>query len=750
MRIQAYPYIAIRDGVFFPGSTSVLSVARPASTRALDTAARSGDKTIVLLSQRQPSLDNPGLDQLHPVGVKAIIRRVRKNDGGYQVVAESTERVRLRDLSSQPYPLAQVELLEWKEDGAVNRELQAQLQESAARLYELTGDAGAAAAETASSVEGPVEQVHFLASILSLSTSVGMSLLQSERLKDAQRVVLGLLNDRISMLESGESSVWSLGQTSWPEPEEEFLEHGPAAVEMLRERFRELELGSEVRAAIARELGKLERLEPESVDYQNVQIGLEIYSALPWGVYREDDLDLARIEASLDQQLLGLEGVKQELLDLVALLKFSPRTPRLVCLTGAPGTGKMATTKALAQALGRPLASLTLEEGDLESQLYGRVWKSPGSAPGKLFSALREAQSMDPVLVFNQDDLGDAQVRELLNLLAKGPAVRDNYLELPLDLSAALVVVTAHSVMNLSQHLRDRMTVIPLTGYSKEQKVALAQRNLLPDLLEESGLGRGSLEVSDLALEWLIDEHTNESGVTQLSALLSRILLKAARRRLDSGIEVICCDLETMREWVEPSPLSTQRVQPSGTVQAPVMTLRGAQVIGVEALLLPEAEERVFTGPWDQRVEDSMSLAHSLIRVRRRGLGMKLNSHGLHIHLDSASPPVEDLSLAIVLALASAGTGLAVRPGLGVLGQVTLTGQVRGVADLERKLMAARRAGIVHLLIPSANRLPESLSREFTITQVSTLEEALIAAIPELAPKLAIDQEAAVFGGVWN
>ncbi|MGE0490112.1 MAG: S16 family serine protease [Vulcanimicrobiota bacterium] len=750
MEIRSHPFLTVRNGVSFPGSANILSVGRPASVAALRATMDSPDKTIVLLTQKNPVVEEPGLDDLHPLGLRALVHRVTERENGFEVVVEGRDRVRLFDLAWQPYPVAQVQLLGGPTGtGEVEEELHEELLEQSSRLFELAGEAGDTAARLAADLDNPEELVCFLASALSLSTEQGLAVLGAQRLEEAQRLTLEYLAESIEQIEDGGEFPANL---VWP-PDNEDEPEESAAVERLRQRLAALDLPVDILVSVGRELEKLESLESDSIDYQNVLTGVELFLELPWTEGTEDNLDLSEARQVLDRQLHGLEEVKERLLDRLAWMRLAGSPPPVLCLVGPAGSGKTAVVQALAEVLGRQVDFLSLNGYDPDAFLVGTVWTQPGAAVGQLYQAFRRTQSMNPILAFEFDDLDQTGAESLLSL---GQRCRDEYLGLPLDLSQAMVVLTTRSIERLPVRLRDRMEVLYLVGYDCEEKVAIGGRHLRPAQLRAAGLEPASIELPDEALEWLITAHTDEAGVAQLERLLRELSARLARRQVEDETSKRVVEVADLCEWFGPGRPGTRLPQP-GRVSALTMTAAGGAAVTIEAIRLPGEEGLVLTGPNPQLWHDQISLARSLLVARRGSLGMTPSRAGLHLHLPDGilASDVAHCRLSLAVVSLSAWLGLAIDPRVGLMGPVSLTGQLEWCDHLEEKLLAARRAGLERVVLPAANqaelhRLPTRLREGLELVAVETLEQALAVAIPALAPKLAADREAAFFDSFRN
>lgn len=767
MTIKDYPLLPIRNGFFFPGSTSVMHVGRPASVKALQAAMARPDRSLALLIQKDPFTEKPEIKHLHPIGVRTVVQEAKENGGTYRVLVESQERIKLRDLSQQPYPIAQVEMLaDPTPEEEDDQELHNEILTLSTLLFQMSGSSGAAAAETAARLEEPYELVSFLATVLPLTLDEGIAVLQAERLEDGQREILKCLSRQIRLAQEKKSSPWAIRKVSWTPPAPEIDEEdedgdddtGLSSVQMFGDQLRELRLPHNIHSAVSQVMDRLERSEPDSVEHQTALMTLEYFFELPWNILTVDNLDPKHLKSVLDEDLVGLEGVKQQLLERLALDRLGAGGGGILNFCGPSGSGKRATVNALGKALGRKIEFLRLPKDGSLSELSGRLWNSTLSGPGRLFEAMRKAGCQNPILVFQTDHLTEAQARFLVGL--NRPAEQENlddFLGLPLDFSQCSIVVLSHTSDRLPQHLSQECQGFKFLGYTSEQKKLIVQEHLLPQRLRYAGLDSQALELPEDVLGLLLESQKHQRGLIGVSLILNKLVGMVALGRKEGSQSLVCRE-SMVAEILRDMPRTELLLETMpGQVRTLASTAEGGQVVEIESLPIPDSTGLIVTGLGGPEIQDMALLSKSLIASRGRNFGLKTEGQGLHLHLPPAvlESDYKGLALATAVCIASAHLACAVRPGLAIVGGLRLTGRTISVTNLEEKILAAREAGFRDLLLPEANReLYTHLSAELTqgleVHFVKSLEEALIAAIPELGPRGAISREVERFKGLIN
>ena len=551
------------------------------------------------------------------------------------------------------------------------------------------------------------------------------------------------------------------------------------AAETYRAKLAELTMADDVRTAIEREIGRLERTNPQQTEYGWIRTWLETVTELPWGHRSEDHLDLGDARAVLDADHTGLDEVKDRIVEELAVRKLriergadpttgepagatdlSPNRGKasILALVGPPGVGKTSLGASVARALGREFVRVALGGVRDEAEIRGHRRTYVGAQPGRIVRALTEAGTMNPVFLLDEIDKVGADWRgdpssALLEVLdpAQNHSFRDHYLEVDLDLSDVLFIATANVLDTIPGPLLDRMEVIRLDGYTDEEKVAIARDHLLERQLERNGLEAGEVVVTDDALATLVGDYTREAGVRNLERQLGKVLRKAATRiaSADHDGEVVV-DADGLREALGRPRFKRDEANHDavpGVVNGLAVTGAGGDVLIVEATAMdgdgPERGSLLLTGQLGDVMTESGRIALSFIRSQREALGLEASAFDrrFHVHFPAGAVPKDGPSAGVTMttALVSLLTGRPTKPSVGMTGEVTLQGKVLPIGGVKQKLLAAHRAGLTDVIIPLANEpdlddLPASVLAELAVHPVAHVREVL-----ELALEPAVD-----------
>jgi ATP-dependent Lon protease len=498
----------------------------------------------------------------------------------------------------------------------------------------------------------------------------------------------------------------------------------------------------------------LERLPSLAPDYQVTRTYLDLILELPWRKATETVIDLAKARQVLDEDHYGLEEIKQRILEHLAVLKLNPKANApILCLVGPPGVGKTSLGQSVARALGRTFERLSLGGLHDEAELRGHRRTYIGSMPGRIIQAIRRAGVNNPLLMLDEVDKLGRDFRgdpasALLEILdpAQNFSFRDNYLDLPFDLSKVFFVTTANTLDTIPRPLLDRMEVLQLPGYSEEEKLAIVRRYLLPRQLTQAGLTAEQLTVTDEALGRVIRRYTREAGVRQLERALGRLARKVALRFAQGQTQAVRVDVGDLPELLGPERFSMEEARrelPAGVATGLAWTEAGGEVLYVESTLLPEGRGLRLTGQLGEVMRESATAAQSYVWSHAEALGIDAHlfrKAGVHIHVPAGAVPKDGPSagVALVTALTSLYTGVPARRDTAMTGEITLSGLVLPIGGVKEKVLAARRAGIHRVILPRENQkdlrdLPESVRREIEFEFAERVEDVLTAAMPDLA-----------------
>jgi len=790
------PLLPLRNTVLFPHLFVPLSVGRPYSVAAIEAALATEEKTFIVAAQKDGSTDQPGYADLHTVGTRAVIKKMARtgptaggkgepgSEGVIELIVQGVERVRLISVEqTEPYLKVRYESFPLPEDSGTEVEaLQRAVVDLALKVLELAEvQTPVTVQQLVAQSQDPLRFAFLLGSMLALDTSKEQALLEATSRAQALRLLHGYLTHEVQVLEL-RRTISSKVETAMSEEQREYMlrrqlqaiqqelgEKNPekAEVEELRRRMDEADLPEEVRKEAERELTRLERLPPAAPDHQVIRSYLELVLELPWKKTTVDMIDLARTRQVLDEDHYGLEQVKERILEDLAVLKLNPeaRAPILL-LVGPPGVGKTSLGQSIARAMGRKFERFSLGGLHDEAELRGHRRTYIGAMPGRLIQAVRRAGVSNPVLMLDEVDKLSRDYRgdpasALLEILdpAQNHAFRDNYLDLPFDLSKVFFIMTANTLDTIPRPLLDRMEMLRLSGYSEEEKLQIAQRYLVPRQLKQAGLTSGpsgdgaervpNLTITPLALKYIIARYTREAGVRELERMIGRVARKVARYFAEGRTEPMVVDVETLptllgQERVRPE--RSRRSLPPGVTTGLAWTEAGGDVLYVEATLLPHSRGLRLTGQLGKVMKESAKAAQSFVWSHADTLGIEaqtLRTSGVHIHVPAGAVPKDGPSagVALVSALASLYTGLPVAADVAMTGEITLSGLVLPVGGVKEKVLAARRAGMKRVILPRDNEkdlaeVPKHVRAEMEFVLAERVEDVLAAALPSLAGRL--------------
>ncbi|HEY4000982.1 MAG TPA: endopeptidase La [Candidatus Xenobia bacterium] len=761
------PLVPLRNTVLFPTQIMPLVVGRPASAAAVDVAARSDEKTLVVVTQRDPTQDQPGLNDLYPVGVKAVIRRAGRGDHGLEIVVVGIEPVRLLDLIRRDNhvealfePHAVV-----RESGAEVEALGRSVAELASTLLNRNGQ-HVSGEQLRSQIEDPLNLVYLLPSLIKLPAERLQAWLESPSLQAALNLALTDVSQEQQVLNLREQ-IASQVESKLDKERKEYLlrqqlraiqqelgetDEGEAETASLRDKLDKADLPESVLKEALRELKRMEKLPPAAPDYGVIRTWIDLVTELPWKKSAQHVLDLKAAAHILDDDHYGLSEIKDRILEHLAVMKLNPqaRSP-ILCLVGPPGVGKTSLGQSIARALGRPFERTSLGGLHDEAELRGHRRTYVGAMAGRLIQAVRRAGVNNPVLMLDEVDKlgrdfrGDpaAALMEILDP-AQNKEFRDNYLDLPFDLSHTFFILTANTLDGIPRPLLDRMEVLRLSGYSDEEKAEIAARYLLPRQIKECGLSDAAVVVPRATVIDIIRHYTREAGLRQLERALGRLMRKTARRLAEEasndGLE-ITPDLLTDMLGTERRPDDDRRREvPPGVATGLAWTETGGDVLYVEALPLTGGDALTITGQLGDVMQESARTARSYVLSRSRDVeipGYRLREPAVHIHVPAGATPKDGPSAGVTMATAllSAWSGVPTRQDVAMTGEITLTGLVLPVGGIKEKVLAAHRTGIRTVVLPRANErdiksLSDEVRRDMTFMLADTLDDVWRVALP--------------------
>jgi ATP-dependent Lon protease len=764
------PVLPIRSTVLYPLLVMPLSVGREGSVAAVEAAVDAEDKALLVVAQRSPEIEEPALGDLFPVGTEAVIKRLERSQAGIQMIVQGVRRLRLLEVQqTRPYLRVSTQIIPEPEDAGPEVEaLHRSVIELAAKIHAMIQpQAQVDIGQLIANVPNPLHQVYLLASMMNLTIDKEQALLEAPTRLEALRLMHEYLVHESQVVELRQK-IATQAQTEMSKEQREYLlrqqlraiqqELGETTGEQaeageLRQRLEKAALPDEARKEAQRELDRLERLPAAAPDYQITRSYIEFILELPWNEVTEDNLDLLNARHVLDEDHYDLADVKDRIVEHLAVLKLNPgaKAP-ILCFVGPPGVGKTSLGQSMARALGRKFERMSLGGMHDEAELRGHRRTYIGAMPGRILQAIRRAGVKNPMLMLDEVDKLGRDFRgdpasALLEVLdpAQNYEFRDNYLNLPFDLSKVFFVTTANTLDTIPRPLLDRMEILRLAGYSEEEKLNIARRYLVPRQMKEAGLSEEQVEIPDVTITRVISGYTREAGVRNLERALGRIMRKVAIQVAQGKTEKTVVTAEMLPDMLGPERFfedQARRELPSGVAVGMAWTETGGEVLYIEAVLLPEARDLTLTGQLGEVMRESARAAQSYAWSHADALGIsheRLKSSGVHIHVPAGAIPKDGPSAGVAMATAviSLYTGLPARADTAMTGEITLTGLVLPVGGIKEKVLAARRAGLKRVILPRQNQadlreLPENIRQELEFILVDRIDEVLAAAIPEI------------------
>jgi len=757
------PILPLRNSVLFPATVVPVNVGRARSVRLIEEACGRERPAIGVVTQHKPEVEDPTFEQVFHTGTIArVLKVIRLNSGQYSVVLQGVSRMRIEEaLGRQPTMRARVH--RYHETPVVDVEVEAlaaHLRESARQLLNELPTASRESLHILDNVREPGALADLIASNLPLGNEAKQSVLETLDVRERVRRVLEQVNrqnevirvkDEISTMVEEEMSSSQreyllrqqiksirreLGETDIDEDD----------IENLRERIALARLPSEPEAAAKRELRRMTNMNAAGSEYQVARTYVEWLADLPWAKKTADRLDVAEARRVLDEDHYGLEKPKRRIVEYIAIRKLrrDGRAP-ILCFVGPPGVGKTSLGRSIARASGRAFERVSLGGVSDEAEIRGHRRTYVGAFPGRVISALKKANSKNPVVILDEiDKLGRDQrgdpASALLEVLdpEQNSQFTDHYLDVPFDLSNVMFIATANQKSTIPSPLLDRMEVIELPGYTPREKRSIARDFLIPRQLSEHGLSPERLDFSDKAIDALVESYTNEAGVRKLEQQAAAIC-RAIAVRLAHGEDVsIMAEPEFVQEVLGPpqaKPQQPERSPRAGVATGVAWTPAGGDLLFVEATRMPGSGQLHLTGNMGDVLKESAAAAFTFVRARAGDLGLEedfVSKTDIHVHLPAGAVPKDGAAAGIPLfvALASLLTQVKVRPDVAMSGEITLRGNVLQVTGVKEKCLAAHRAGISRILLPKRNEpdleeVPAEVLEDLEVCLVSRVDEVL-------------------------
>lgn len=767
------PILPLRNNVLFPGVVFPITVGRDKSIELVNQAYKT-DKTIGLVAQKDPEIENPLGDQLYEVGTVAkILKKLRMPDGSITIIIQGKKRFKVDEwVQAEPFMRARVtEMADVQPEIDAGRmdALVSSVKDLALQIIADSPHLPSEAQVAIKNIETPSFLINFIASNINREVVDKQKLLETVNLQDRAEMILRFLDEEHQLLQI-KNDIQAKVKTDIDKQQREYFLHqqmkqiqdelggNPMDQEIaeFKERAKTKKWNDEVKEVFTKELGKLERMNPTGVEYSIQANYIDTMLELPWNDYTKDVFNLARAQEILDRDHFGLEKVKERILEYLAVLKLKNdmKSP-ILCLAGPPGVGKTSLGRSVAEALGRKYVRMSLGGVHDESEIRGHRKTYIGAMPGRIIQSLKKAGSNNPVFILDEiDKVGKSMHGDpssaLLEVLdpEQNSTFSDNFLEVDYDLSKVMFIATANNLASIQPALRDRMEIIEVNGYTLEEKVEIAKRHLIPKQTTEHGLKKSQFKIGKKALEKLIEEYTRESGVRGLDKKLAKLVRGKAK---DVAFEVEGFDPtvapEQLLDLLGPGHAKDRYEgnDVAGVVTGLAWTSVGGDILFIEASITPGKGRLTLTGSLGDVMKESAVVAMAYLKAHADSLGLDakvFDRWDVHIHVPEGAIPKDGPSAGITMltALGSVFTQRKVKSKLAMTGEITLRGRVLPVGGIKEKILAAKRSGITEIILCSQNKkdineIDERYLKGLTFNYVDEMHEVLNLALTKTKVK---------------
>ena len=781
------PILPLRGTVVYPLTAVPLTVGQPRSIKLVDDASL-GQRMIGLVASRFPDKEEPAAEDLYDVGTAAaVLRMFRAPDGTVRLLVQGVARFKvLSYVDREPYLRAQVQQTpEQIDDGLEMEALVRSVRDQFAAVAELVPAMPGELSQAVANLEDPRQLIYTIATYQRMDLGEAQRLLELDSVADKLKRLMGLLNNEIEVLTLGRK-IQSEAQSNIEKVQREYFlrEQLKAIQRELGEQDEQQVEAEEFKAKIAaagmpdearkeaeRELSRLAKLPTAAAEYGVIRTYLDWMTSLPWNKGTVDNLEIPHARAVLDEDHYGLQDIKERILEFLAVRKRKAeraatepapdavntdpvrreREGAILCFVGPPGVGKTSLGLSIARAMGRKFIRLALGGVRDEAEIRGFRRTYIGAMPGRIIQSLRRAESRNPVFMLDEVDKLGADYRgdpasALLELLdpEQNREFRDHYLDVAFDLSQALFITTANTLETIPGPLRDRMEIISLSGYTENEKLAIAKSYLIRRQLRENGLAPGEVEFEDEALLAIIRNYTREAGVRGLERQIGACCRKAVTRIASGAATPVHITAKTIADFLgKPDYYFTEEVEERtslpGVATGLAYTPVGGDVLFVEATAMPGNRGLQLTGQLGEVMQESARAAFSYVRANAKALGLPekyFDTHDIHVHVPAGATPKDGPSAGVTLAtaLTSLVSSRPVRADVGMTGEITLRGQVLPIGGVKEKVLAAHRAGLRTVILPARNEkdlddVPAEIRKQITFIFAATVPEVIEAAL---------------------
>jgi ATP-dependent Lon protease len=771
------PVLPIRNAVLFPAAVAPFDVGREKSVALVEDIENLDQPIIAIVAQRDPSTDDPGQNDLYPVGVAArVLKALKHSSGNYSLILQGLVRIRVEQVvTSEPYVRARVARLD--EPGGEDVESEAlamSLRDIAKQVIQLMPELPREAGSLIDSIQEHGQLADLVAANLDAPVDEKAQLLETLDAKDRIRKVLRLLTRQLEILKMRERINSQIKEEMGKNQREYVLRQQLKAIkeelgeeegdqgdlDLLEERIAKADLPSEADKVSHKQLKRLRQMQVGSAEYTVVRTYIDWILDIPWSRQTTDNMDIAAVRKVLDEDHSGLEKVKKRIVEYLAVrkLKTDKKGP-ILCLIGPPGVGKTSLGRSVSRALGRKFHRISLGGVHDEAAIRGHRRTYVGALPGQVIQGMKKAGTINPVFMLDEIDKighdfrGDpaAALLEVLDP-EQNDTFSDHYLEIPYDLSKVMFIATANVGDTIPAPLKDRMEIIEIPGYTRREKLDIARVHLVPKQLDEHGIRPEQVTLEDAAIESIIDHYTREAGVRnlerQIAGVVRGVAVKVAEG--ETGPWAIA-DEDALRPYLGAPRFSSEvaeRTAETGVATGLAWTSVGGEILFIECTKMHGTGKLQLTGQLGDVMKESAQTAMSYVRTRAKGFGIPedfLEKSDIHIHIPAGAMPKDGPSAGVTMmtAIVSLLTGIRVRHDVAMTGEITLRGRVLPVGGIKEKVLAAHRAGIKRIILPERNtadldEIPEEVRETLEFVPVSKMDAVLANALLE-PDKLELD-----------
>ncbi|SFE34952.1 ATP-dependent Lon protease [Peptostreptococcaceae bacterium pGA-8] len=762
--MPTFPCIALRGVTVFPGTVMSFDIGREKSLKALEKAMEA-DKLIYVATQRNDDIQIPTFADMYEVGTLVRVKQVLKIQGDVtRVLVEGICRASVDEIVAEDIFLQGtiVELVQKIDKSQMTLEEKAEFRVVRDAFFEYVGNKHMIDQDAPRKVyntKDPVLALDIMANELDVNTHIRQELLEEPSFIERMRKVLRIFVEENEISKIENSITEDVKESIDNNQKEYFLKEKLKVIQkelgmgndgnehiQWMERLEALNLDEKIKAKVETEINKFAKMGPSSPESSVIRNYVETILDLPWNTEKETNSDLVKAEKILNKEHYGLEKVKERILEYLAVIHLSKEIKGpIVCLVGPPGVGKTSIAKSIAHATGRDFVRMSLGGVRDEAEIRGHRRTYIGAIPGRVITSIKDAGSNNPVFLFDEVDKIGADFKgdpasALLEVLdpEQNNTFTDHFLEIPFDLSKTMFITTANSLDTIPRPLLDRMEVIEVSGYTEEEKVKIAQKYLLPKKLEEHGLTKGNMKVTEKALRDLTNYYTRESGVRNLERKIADLCRKVARKIVSTGDGEYTVRPKNLEEYLGKKAFRYDEAESKnqiGVATGMAWTSVGGDTLFIEVAVVPGSGKIELTGNLGDVMKESAKAAFSYIRAGAKNLNIEedfYNKYDIHIHVPEGAVPKDGPSAGVTMctAITSALTGIPVNGKVSMTGEITLRGKILPVGGIKEKVLAAHRAGIKKILLPKDNGrdiedIPEVVRKDLTFILIEEAGQAL-------------------------